>query len=1460
MNCLFAPQKFRATVQVAGRTVRRTIERIALIAIGAGLAGAASSVAAITTSTMTLAVSPNPAFTSQSVTLTATVTGSSPTGSVTFKDGTTSLGSATLSGGTATLTRSFTTAGTHSLTATYAGNAANTASTSPIASLTVNAKVATTTTLVASPTAAFVGQNVALTATVSGSNPAGTVTFKDGTTTLGTATLASGVATLTKTFTTVGARSLTAVYAGNAGNNASTSAAVIETISAKSTTTTQLSVSPTSAYVSQAVVLTATVAGASPTGTVTFKDGTTTLGSSTLVNGLATLTKTFSTAGAHSLTAVYAGDVANNSSTSLAVSLPVTARLSTTVSLVSSATTVTGGQPIQLTATVGGGSSPTGTITFKDGANAIATVALSSGQASTTTAFDANGSSSNHSLTAVYSGDASNNSSTSSAVRVSASLNSTSMNVASMASPSGLNQPVSFTVSLTSQYPQAIPTGTVQVSEANVPLGSGIVGPDGKAIITIAFAAAGQHFLVFQYGGDSNHTGAFRSVTQYVDVQVASSISLVVTPAVRYVGDPVTIVATVTGSTPPPTGTLQLATGGGVTSLLDDQGVATFAYTPRYAGTWSLNFDYLGDGANQTSYLRYSLSVLKAVTSTTLSAIPAVPAVGDLVVLRAKIVGGSPTGSMVFTDGVTTIGTAPIVAGEARLNVPFSVPGTHPIVASYAGDENNQASSSSILSLAVGAGGGSSPGELTWRFAYDAVGNMIAERDPNGSDTVLVYDALGRATTVIPPPSVVGGSQPSIGMTFDGLDKLSSVTDRRGLVTAYGVDGLGNVRTLASPDSGSSSASFDASGNPAARTDARAKITSATYDDLGRLASLAYSEGLPTLFEYDGGATPTANAVGQLTKITDESGSTSYTFDGLGRVLSKSQSINTGSGSRTLVTSYAWGSAGTANGKLVAMTYPSGNRINVAYDAVGRPSALTLNPVNANGIGTNGATTIPLLSNVTYNANNSISGWTWSDGTVYQRTFDAYGRLLSYPLSNPNLPASGGVLRTVQYDPAGRITGLLHSNANGTVAQLDHTYAYDPLDRLVDAVVGPLHYGYVYDIGGNRTSRVIEGTSYAHTVSATSNRLTQVEVAGTAGKESRQIQSDAAGNMTSDGNATYAFSARGRLASATHASTTTSYLYNGLEQRVAKAGPSVSGGVTYYAYDEQGRLVGQYGSSLEGLSELIFLQELPVLAIAATGLASQSTLQVSVGNVFADHLATPRKVLRASDGLVLWDWGSAEPFGASGPNENPAGAGTYVFTWRFPGQVFDAETGNSDNYHRSYAAGLGRYVQSDPIGLAGGINTYTYVEGDPLRHIDPLGLDSTTYSAYIPVFGPIGPGGALTFGTNPNGTGFMTFRLAIGLGGGWKYDPDGKRPGYNDTASCDWGAGGSLYGGYDFNAGTVFSQLSATRGVNSSPNGPEFYSQPSAKSGLRGKHKGINMSVSVGTQFTAFGGGSCVCR
>jgi len=106
--------------------------------------------------------------------------------------------------------------------------------------------------------------------------------------------------------------------------------------------------------------------------------------------------------------------------------------------------------------------------------------------------------------------------------------------------------------------------------------------------------------------------------------------------------------------------------------------------------------------------------------------------------------------------------------------------------------------------------------------------------------------------------------------------------------------------------------------------------------------------------------------------------------------------------------------------------------------------------------------------------------------------------------------------------------------------------------------------------------------------------------------------------------------------------------------------------------------------------------------------------------IHTDHLNTPRLIADASQQTV-WTWDNTEPFGASAPNENPSALGTFEFALRFPGQYADKETNLAYNYFRDYDPAIGGYVQSDPIGLQGGLNTYAYVDASALAYADPRG-------------------------------------------------------------------------------------------------------------------------------------------
>jgi len=112
---------------------------------------------------------------------------------------------------------------------------------------------------------------------------------------------------------------------------------------------------------------------------------------------------------------------------------------------------------------------------------------------------------------------------------------------------------------------------------------------------------------------------------------------------------------------------------------------------------------------------------------------------------------------------------------------------------------------------------------------------------------------------------------------------------------------------------------------------------------------------------------------------------------------------------------------------------------------------------------------------------------------------------------------------------------------------------------------------------------------------------------------------------------------------------------------------------------------------------------------------------IAVYFIHADELGTPRVVTDTTNKAV-WQW-DGDAFGRGLPNQDPLKTGkSFVYHLRYPGQYYDTESGLHYNYFRDYDPETGRYIQSDPIGLAGGFNTYAYVGGNPLNFIDPFGL------------------------------------------------------------------------------------------------------------------------------------------
>jgi hypothetical protein len=575
-----------------------------LVVVANGIPSAPWAVNVLMPGTTALGSSANPSAVGQMLTFTATVmgTGGTPTGMVTFFDGTTSLGAGTLNAsGVATFPTSSLAIGSHSITAQYGGDATFGSTTSTAVIQVVNGNMATAA-VTAFPNPSTVGQFVTLSTTVNATagTPTGTVTFldgnvsDDGNTLLATATLNGGSATISTSSLAGGSHSITVQYGGDSSFNSATSAAITQVVNPISTTTTLVSsLNPSSG--GQSVTFSATVTDVggvpgTPTGTVIFLDGITLLGTGTLSAAVATFTTSSLATGNHSITARYGGNTTFAVSTSNAVTQVVNVKPSN-AGLISSPNPSAVGQVVVFTATVAGmGGTPTGTVTFLDGTTSLGTATLSNGVVNFNTPSLTAGS---HSITVSYPGDANFAPSTSTPLTQVVSGKPTTTALVSSVSPSAAGQPVTFTATVSGTG--GTPTGTVSFFDSSTSLGTGTLNA-GVAIFTTSSLATGSRSISANYGGDSTFAVSSSNVITQI-VLKPSAITLASSPNPSVGGQVVTLTATVSGTGGTPVGIVTFWEGStflGLGTL--SSGMATTSTSTLLLGSHSLTASYGGDG------------------------------------------------------------------------------------------------------------------------------------------------------------------------------------------------------------------------------------------------------------------------------------------------------------------------------------------------------------------------------------------------------------------------------------------------------------------------------------------------------------------------------------------------------------------------------------------------------------------------------------------------------------------------------------------------------------------------------------------------------------------------------------------------------------------------------------------------------------------------------------------------
>jgi RHS repeat-associated protein len=569
----------------------------------------------------------------------------------------------------------------------------------------------------------------------------------------------------------------------------------------------------------------------------------------------------------------------------------------------------------------------------------------------------------------------------------------------------------------------------------------------------------------------------------------------------------------------------------------------------------------------------------------------------------------------------------------------------------------------------------------TTSLAYDANGNVLTVTDPLNRVTQQSYDALNHLTRTIDAASGITKA------TYDPHDRPATIVDPNSGSTTYVYDGFGDIIQRISPDTGKTIYTYDLAGNLIQRVDATGAVANYTYDALDRVLTTTYPADSTENVTYSYDQSGHGFGIGRLTSVTDAVGTLSRSHDERGNVLTEIRVH----GAATLVISTNYDKASRA----ASITYPSGWIVTYARDAMGRTTATT---AQAPG----GGMPQPILSSITYAPFGPISGLSYGNDVAEARSFDLDYRMLHLTdtgtLSLQNL--------TYAYDLANNVSKI----TDGVNTANTQTLGYDVLDRLINATGNYGTLGYSYTKIGNRLTQTAGGVATNYAYAPHSNQLNSIS----AGTVTQTVGTTPAGNVTSFSPAFGAvtnltYNQANRLATASSGSSLlTQYTYDAFGNRLVKTGAATA--TTLYQYDQSVHLLEEADGQGHAQVDYIYLGDRPV-----------ATIQPSNGKMYFlhdDRLGTPQM---ATDSIQAITWTATyQPFGQISVPGALIAQGL-----RFPGQENDQETELYHNGFRDYIPALGRYLESDPIGLASGVNTYSYVGGNPFEHVDSTGTSWT---------------------------------------------------------------------------------------------------------------------------------------
>jgi RHS repeat-associated protein len=535
---------------------------------------------------------------------------------------------------------------------------------------------------------------------------------------------------------------------------------------------------------------------------------------------------------------------------------------------------------------------------------------------------------------------------------------------------------------------------------------------------------------------------------------------------------------------------------------------------------------------------------------------------------------------------------------------------------------------------------------------------------------------------------------------YDNLDRVVS-NNINGVSYNYTYSDFDEITSSLSSNTGLDTYSYIPSSRITLKTDSAQVTHQFGYDELGRL--LAHNAG-----SYHESHTYDVNLNGTVSTRINNNTQLTYSQNAFGLTTGKNQSVNINGTAISKMVSYGYSNPMQ---QLSTMTYPSGMMIQ-HQRTNGKITEIDANVASTNYV---------LIKNIKYlPMSSAINYWDW--GYSSTNITNKYRNVQLNSAGEPVTITDGPLTINYQME-ASNPSQIDIQNYFGN--NTSHSFGYD-IDSLGYGLNAYIENGNTKFISYGQDMSLTSKQDQSVNINPGSNDFTFQNNPGTNqisysqkvnSFDNTTYQYDVKGNMISMTNSidptknmTMAYNEVNNMTSLTKSGQTTQYIYNALGERVAKIRPD--GTYTIFMYNESQQLIGEYTFSASGtqvdFSEFVYINNIMVAL----------NKNNSIYYIHNDMTNTPRAItsVNSSSSQLIWGWTLSDPYG-----DNEA-TGSIVFNPRFMGQYYDNESGLHYNYHRYYSPKLGRYIQSDPIGIAGGWNTYNYVENHPLTDVDPLGL------------------------------------------------------------------------------------------------------------------------------------------